>query len=86
MTPPTAQEQDSSLAALIGTVAGGQPVTPLDKAMLRLKLVHQAKGRGLSWAQIGSLYGVTGREMKRDIHALDRRVQRELMASRHERT
>lgn len=82
MTPPTAQEQDSSLAAMIGTVADGKPATALDKAMLRLKLVKQAKDRGLSWAQIGSLYGVTGREMKRDVHALDRRVQRELMAGR----
>ena len=80
MTPPTAQEQDSSLATLIGAVADGQPVTDLDKDMLRLSLVRQAKDRGLSWAQIGSLYGVTGQEMKRDIRALGRRVHRELIA------
>lgn len=80
MTPPAAQEQDSSLAALIGAVADGQPVTPLGKDMLRLSLVRQAKDRGLSWAQIGSLYGVTGPEMKRDVHALGRRVHRELIA------
>lgn len=82
MTPPTAQEQDSSLAATIGTVADGQVATALDRDMLRLKLVMQAKDRGLSWAVIGALYGVTGKEMKRDVHALDRRVQRELMTSR----
>jgi hypothetical protein len=82
VTPPTAQEQDGSLAALIGALADGQPVTRLDKDLLRLKLVHQAKDRGLTWAQIGSVYGLSGREMKRDIHALDRRVQRELMTAR----
>lgn len=77
-----AQEQDSSLAAMIGTVAGGNPATTLDRDMLRLKLVQQAKDRGLSWADIGALYGFTGKEMKRDVHALDRQVQRELIASR----
>ena len=82
MTPPTAEEQDSSLADLIGAVADGNPVTALDRDMLRLKLVTQAKDRGLTWTQIGTLYGATGKEMKRDVHALDRRVQRELMASR----
>jgi hypothetical protein len=83
MTP---SEQDGSLAALIGAIADGHPATPLDKNLLRLKLVHQAKNLGLTWAQIGSVYGLTGREMKRDTHALDRRVQRELMAGRRERT
>ena len=86
MTPPTAEEQDESLAALIGAIADGQPATPLDKDLLRLKLVHQAKTRGLSWAQIGTLYGLTGKAMKRDIHALGRRVQRELAVGRRERT
>ena len=82
MTPPTAQEQDSSLADLIGAVADGNPVTPLGAGMLRLRLVKQAKDRGLSWAVIGALYGVSGKEMKRDMRALDRRVQRELMTGR----
>jgi len=82
VTPPTAQEQDSSLADLIGAVADGNPVTPLDADMLRLRLVKQAKDRGLSWAVIGALYGVPGKEMKRDIRALGRRVQRELMSGR----
>jgi hypothetical protein len=82
VTPPTAQEQDSGLADLIGAVADGNPVTPLGADMLRLRLVKQAKDRGLSWAQIGALYGVSGKVMRRDVHALGRRVQRELMTSR----
>ena len=82
MTPPAAEEQDSGLAALIGAVADGNPVTPLGAGMLRLRLVKQAKDRGLSWAQIGALYGVPGKEMKRDVRALGRRVQRELMSGR----
>ena len=77
-------EQDSPLAAMISTVAEGQPVTALDKALLRLQLVKQAKDRGLTWTQIGSLYGKSGKEMKREVHTLSKRVQRELMASRRD--
>jgi len=83
MTPPAAQEQDDSLAAMIGGVADGRPATDLDKAVLRLRMVKEAKDRGLSWAAIGSVYGLPGREMKRDVHRLDERVQRELRLARN---
>ena len=80
MSPPTAEEQDAALAAMIGAVADGQPVTALDKAMIRLKVITQAKER-LSWAAIGSVYGLSGKEMKREAHNLRVRVQRELRAA-----
>jgi hypothetical protein len=83
VTPPTEAEQDFSLAAMIGTVAEGQQATSLDKAVLRLQLVRQAQDRGLSWAQIGSVYGLSGREMKREVHHLARRVRPGLMAKRN---
>ena len=85
MTPPAAQAQDDSLAAMIGVVADGQPATALDKAVLRLRMVKEAKDRGLSWAAIGSVYGLSGREMKRDIHHLDLKVQREIILARNRR-
>jgi hypothetical protein len=64
---------------MISSVADGQPVTALDKAVLRLKLVRQAQDRGLSWAALGAVYGKSGREMKRDVHKLTARVRREQM-------
>ena len=79
MTPPTIEEQDSSLAALISTVAEGKPLTALEKARLRLGMVDQARETGLSWAAIGSVYGMSGREMKREARKLRERVRRELM-------
>ena len=78
----TEAEQDSPLAAMISTVREGQLVTSLDKAILRLQMVQQAQDRGLTWAQIGSVYGMTGREMKREVHKLTARVQRELIAAK----
>ena len=85
MTPPTAGEQDDALAFIAGAIADGKPVTPLDKAILRLRLVRQAQDRGLSWAQIGSVYGISGKEMKREIHHLARRVQPGLTAAKRRR-
>ena len=76
----TAQEQDSPLAALMAAVADGKPVTALDKAVLRLKVISGAKERGLSWAAIGSVYGRTAKEMKRDAHKLAARVKRDTAA------
>ena len=77
MSEPAAGDQDSSLAAMISTVADGQDGAALDKAALRLHLVDEALARGLSWATLGSLYGVSGRELKREIHKLRAKVRRE---------
>ena len=73
----TGGDQDSSLAARISTVADGQPSTALDKAVLRLTLIDEALTRGLTWAQLGTLYGMTGPELKRTIHKLRAKVRQE---------
>lgn len=84
MTPPTAAEQHDSLAAMIGTVAEGNPATDLDRALLRLDLVRAAQGKGLSWAAIGTALGYqSGRQAKKAIHDLKARVQQELRAREH---
>jgi len=62
---------------MISTVADGKAVTGLDKAVLRLHLIDQALDRGLSWAQLGSLYGMSGPELKRDIRKLRAQVRRQ---------
>lgn len=84
MTPPAAAEQHDSLAAMIGTVAEGNPATDLDRALLRLDLVRAAQGKGLSWAAIGTALGYqSGRQAKKAIHDLKARVQQELRAREH---
>jgi hypothetical protein len=81
VTPPTVAEQHDSLAAMIGTVAEGNPATDLDRALLRLDLVRAAQDKGLSWAAIGTALGYpSGRQAKKAIHDLKARVQRELRA------
>ena len=69
-------EQDSPLAAMISAVADGQMLTALDKAQLRLAMVNEALGRGLTWAQVGAVYGKSGREMKREVRRLEATVSR----------
>jgi hypothetical protein len=81
MNAPTPQEQDEQLAALAGT----QPETAdsdLERAMLRLRFIAEAKDQGATWTQIGAALGVTGKQAKHDAHQLARRTQRQLIASR----
>ena len=79
MTHPATGDQDSSLAARIRTVADGH-AAPLDLTALRLQLIDEALTRGLTWAQLGTLYGMTGRELKRTIHKLRAKVRQEQAA------
>lgn len=83
MSPPTQAEQDAALAALSGTVTEAKPVTGLDRAMLRLRLVAEAKNRGVSWTVIGAAMGVSGKEAKRLMKRLAARTQHDLLAARN---
>lgn len=70
-------EQDSPLAAMIGTVREGKPLTSLDQARLRVLMVDQALDRGLTWAMVASVYGYpSGKQAKKMIHGLRDRVKR----------
>ena len=77
VTPAADENQASSLAAIVSTIADGKAVTPLDKNTLRLQLIDQALALGITWATLGRLYGTTGPELKRDIHKLRAAVRRE---------
>lgn len=67
-------EQDSPLAAMDSTT--------LDADIVRLMRIDRALKSGLSWAQVGVAFHLSGKEMKRETRALDRRVQRQLMAAK----
>ena len=72
----TGTEQDSPLAAMVSTVAAGKPVTALDVARARVEAVDEALGKGVPWAAIGAVYGISGREAKKKINGLREQVKR----------
>lgn len=74
MTTPDAQP--SPLAAMITAIAGGKPVTALDVARARVEAVDEALKAGASWAAIGAVYGLSGREAKKKVHGLREQVKR----------
>lgn len=86
MSPPTAEQQDTALAALTGTVTEQRPDTELDRNMLRLRLVMEAKRKGVPWTAIGqALGGISGKAAKREMKTLARATQRQLLASQGKR-
>lgn len=81
MSPPAPDQQDAALAALTGTVTEQRPDTDLARNMLRLRLVMEAKHKGVPWAAIGqALGGISAKAAKREMKALARETQRELLA------
>lgn len=78
MTVPAGE--DSSLAAIIGTVADGYPADGDEKAVIELALITRLLERKATWAQIGAAQGLSGREAKRRAHKLRLRVQRVAVA------
>lgn len=78
-----AEAADAALAALTGTITERKPVTDLDRAMLRLRLVAEAKDKGISWTVIGRALGCSGKEAHRRMKALAAQTQRELLATRN---
>jgi len=78
VSPPSPEEED---AALTGTAPGGTPATDLDRAMLRLRLVAEAKSRGVSWAAIGLALGCDGKAAKRYVKRYAARTQHDLLLS-----
>ena len=76
-------DQDSPLAAMVSAIADGKPVTALDIARARVEAVDQALKAGATWAAIGAVYGISGREAKKKVHGLREQVkQAERLGSR----
>ena len=61
MTPPG---QDSSLAALITAAAAGKRLADDERDTLRRALIRMKKNGNVSYGAIGSVFGLSGREMK----------------------
>ena len=74
MTAPA--EPASPLAAVVSAVAARKPVTALDIARARVEAVDQALSRGVTWAAIGAVYGISGPAAKKKIHGLREQVKR----------
>jgi hypothetical protein len=83
VSPPTpeqaAEAADAALAALTGTITERKPVTDLDRAMLRLRLVADAKDRGIPWAVIGRALGCSGKEAHKRMKLLAAQTQRTML-------
>ena len=79
MTPPSPASQIRRMAALAGTA----PDMTLDHDVLMVGMVAQAKARGVTWAQIGSvLVGrPDGKLAKKAARALARDANRRLLAA-----
>lgn len=73
-----------ALARLAGTMTERKPGTDLDRNLLRLRLAAEAKMAGVPWAAVGAALGVSGKQAKRDMKALARVTQRQLLASRRD--
>ena len=84
MTPPTADQQDAALAALTGTVGEQKPASDLDRDLLRLRLVMEAKARNVSWTAIGAAMGVSGKAAKAHMKALARVTQRAVLLAKRD--
>jgi len=83
LTPPTPEQVDASLAALTGTVGEQKPSSDLDRNLLRLRLVAEAKDRGISWAAIGRAMGISGKEAKRAAKQLAAHTQRQVLMAKN---
>jgi hypothetical protein len=84
MSPPTPEQVDGALAALTGTVTEQKPDGDLDRNLLHLRLVMEAKGRGVSWASIGAAMGLSGKMAKAHMKQLARATQWELLRARRD--
>jgi hypothetical protein len=82
MSPPSPEQQDADLAALAGCVTQAKPETALDASLVRLRMIAEAKAAGIPWTVIGRVYGVSGKEAKRQAKTLARETQRELVTAR----
>lgn len=79
MSPPTDAEQDESLARLTGST----PEPDVDRDLLRLRLISDARSAGIPWSMIGmSLGGMSGKEAKAGAKRLARVVSRRLAVAR----
>ncbi len=72
-------EEDSDLAAIIQAVADGRPLTDLERDILRLRLITEARSRGATWAAVGAALGMSGQQAKKEARRLEHAVKETLL-------
>jgi hypothetical protein len=81
MTPPSEAERDASLAGLSGSPLPPPPGSELERDMMRLAMIREAKMAGVPWSAVARAVGAPdGKAAKRDARRLARRVQAALLA------
>jgi hypothetical protein len=75
VSPPTPEQETAALAGLAGSQAPGD----LDPALLRLRLISDAREKNIPWSSIGSALGMTGKEAKASAKRLARFANRRLL-------
>ena len=85
MTPPTPEQVDAALAALTGALTEKKPESDLDRNLVRLRLIAEAQGRGVSWRVIGAAMGCSGKEAKRSAKQLAAHTQRQVLLAKRDR-
>jgi len=75
----TTPAEDPELTAMVEALAEGQPAGDLEHAILRLKLIKEARDRNLSWNKIAAaLRCPSGKQLKKDTRRLTEDVSRQL--------
>jgi hypothetical protein len=75
MSPPTPAEETASLASLTGS----EPAGGLEPALMRLKLISDAREKNIPWSSIGAALGMSGKEAKASAKRLARYANRRLL-------
>jgi len=75
----TTPAADPELTAMIETLAAGHPAGDLERDILRLKLITEARARGASWNKLAAaLRCPSGKQLKKDTTRLAGHVTRQL--------
>jgi hypothetical protein len=77
VTTPAAE--DPELTAMVEALADGKPAGDLERAILRLKLITEARARGLSWNKLAvALRCSSGKQLRKETARLAEHVSRQL--------
>jgi hypothetical protein len=77
VSAPTPAGETAALALLDADGSDGSPAD-LEPALMRLKLISDAREKGIPWSAIGGTLGMTGKEAKASAKRLARYANRRL--------
>jgi len=80
VSPPAPEQEDQALARLSGAAVPAG----LDRDVTRLRLIAEARGKGIPWAMIGMSLGMDGKTAKATAKRLARDTRRQLAAAQRD--